>query len=385
MKVLHILTSLNPIAGGVAKAVELSVQALKDVDHHSEVVCFDAADAKFLRIKDYKIHALGPAPNPYSYSPNFKHWSAQNLTNYEHIIIHGLWQYTSYGTYICWKKYAPKAALWVMPHGMLDPYFQKAKERRLKAIRNWFFWKLIERQVVNKSSGLLFTCKDELLLARTTFKPYHPKAEHVVGLGIPAPPTQAESFGEAFRKAVKSLNNRPYILFLGRIDSKKGVDLLVQAYIDLKKRRDELPDLVIAGPGLDSTYGRELLNLAAGEEQIHFPGMLQGAAKWGALYGAECFILPSHQENFGIAVVEALACELPVLISKQVNIWREIIAQKAGLAEADSLEGITCLLQDWIDLSKAQKIDMKANALKAYQQHFTTDAFGEQLKALFDR
>jgi glycosyltransferase involved in cell wall biosynthesis len=98
-------------------------------------------------------------------------------------------------------------------------------------------------------------------------------------------------------------------------------------------------DLVIAGPGWDSEYGRRIGERINGEASIHAVGMLEGDAKWGALYGCEAFILPSHQENFGIAVVEALGCGRPVLISDKVNIWREISEDGAGLVEEDSVEG----------------------------------------------
>jgi glycosyltransferase involved in cell wall biosynthesis len=110
-------------------------------------------------------------------------------------------------------------------------------------------------------------------------------------------------------------------------------------------------DLVIAGPGWDSEYGRRIKELirehgAWSRElgEIHMVGMLEGGAKWGALYGCEAFILPSHQENFGIAVVEALGCGRPVLISDKVNIWREIVDDGAGLVEEDSVKGTARLL-----------------------------------------
>jgi hypothetical protein len=81
---------------------------------------------------------------------------------------------------------------------------------------------------------------------------------------------------------------------------------------------------------------------------VHAVDMLSGAAKWGALYGCEAFVLPSHQENFGIAVVEALACGKPVLISDQVNIWREIVEDGAGLVEGDTEEGVEKLLRNFL-------------------------------------
>jgi glycosyltransferase involved in cell wall biosynthesis len=107
-------------------------------------------------------------------------------------------------------------------------------------------------------------------------------------------------------------------------------------------------DLVIAGPGWDSEFGRRVKERIGGDARIHAVGMLEGDAKWGAIYGCEAFILPSHQENFGIAVVEALACNKPVLISNKVNIWREISDGVAGLVEEDSVEGTRLLLERFV-------------------------------------
>ena len=186
--------------------------------------------------------------------------------------------------------------LYLMPHGMLDPYFQRAKSRRLKAIRNWIFWKLIEGKVINGADGVLFTCKDELLLARETFDPYHPKAEINVGYGIQLPPLFEQDFRKSFLEKCPELENKPYWLFLSRIHPKKGTDLLLKSYLKLKMKYIDIPALVIAGPGLDTPYGKELQHLAK-DSLIYFPGMLEGSTKWGAFYGCEAFILPSHQEN----------------------------------------------------------------------------------------
>src|SRR5262249_60464072 len=84
--------------------------------------------------------------------------------------------------------------------------------------------------------------------------------------------------------------------------------------------------LLMAGP--DQTgWVRQLKTRAEAldvADRITWPGMLQGDAKWGAFYCSEAFMLPSHQENFGISVAEAIGCGLPVLISDKVNIWREV-------------------------------------------------------------
>ena len=73
--------------------------------------------------------------------------------------------------------------------------------------------------------------------------------------------------------------------------------------------------------------------------RVHWTGMLEGDLKWGAFHAADAFVLPSHQENFGVAVAEALACGLPVLISDKVNIWPDIAQDEAGIVNPDTAEG----------------------------------------------
>jgi glycosyltransferase involved in cell wall biosynthesis len=98
--------------------------------------------------------------------------------------------------------------------------------------------------------------------------------------------------------------------------------------------------------------------------------MLAGDAKWSAIQAAEVFVLPSHQENFGIAVVEALALGVPVLISEKVNIWREIEADGAGLVEPDTPDGTAKLLRRWLAIDDAHRAGMKPKATACYQAHF---------------
>src|SRR5690606_24801365 len=104
--------------------------------------------------------------------------------------------------------------VFLMPHGMLDPYFQKSKERRFKAIRNLVFWNMFEKKVVNGVNGVLFTCEQEMLLAREAFTGYRPANEINIGYGVPSPPSRNSiDFSLFFDKAPK-VNNKRYILFL---------------------------------------------------------------------------------------------------------------------------------------------------------------------------
>jgi glycosyltransferase involved in cell wall biosynthesis len=108
--------------------------------------------------------------------------------------------------------------------------------------------------------------------------------------------------------------------------------------------------------------------------------MLTGDIKWGAYQVADCFILPSHQENFGIVVAEALSTGTPVLITNKVNIWREIDAAKAGIVDNDDVEGITKLLNHWFKLTAEEKRDMANKAKICYQNNFSIESAVTELE-----
>ncbi|GAB3930946.1 glycosyltransferase [Larkinella terrae] len=383
MRLLHVISELDPKIGGTSQAVRTIIEGLSQLDVINEVVSLDDPNAPFLGDITFVIHATGPGKTPWKIAPKFIPWLAENLHTYDVVIVHGLWHYHTYAIYKVWSYLkVNKPALYLMPHGMLDPWFQRAAGRKLKAIRNWLFWKFTEQNIINRGDGLLFTCETEKIVSRESFSPYAPKAEKVVGLGVESPPNFAVRMEEEFRRKCNGLTGE-FLLFLGRINIKKGVDLLIKAYLDLKTKGVQLPRLVIAGPGLDSPFGQSVLKLASIDKDIVFPGMLSGDAKWGAFYKCDAFILPSHQENFGIAVVEALACSKPVLISDQVNIWREINTEKAGIVENDTESGVNKMLKQWMNMSAEQKKQMGLNANTAFHTHFTISrASGKMINAI---
>lgn len=382
MTILHVIGSMNPLTGGPCQGIRYSIPELEKVGVYREIVSLDSPDASFILKDQFAIHALGPARNPWCYSPKLFPWLLENLPFFDVVIVNGLWLYSSYAVWKAIRRLkkekkhqVPK--VYVMPHGMLDPYFQQAPERTWKAIRNVFYWKLIEHNVIRDADGILFTSDTELQLARQPFWPYAPKREVNVGYGIPAPPTVDATMRHAFIQTCTELGNRPYFLFLSRIHYKKGLDLLIKAYANLQQTESGLPALVIAGPGIESDYGQRLYQVVqhtpALREAVYFPGMLTGAAKWGALYGCEAFVLPSHQENFGIAVVEALACGKPVLISNQVNIWQEINTMQCGFVGDDTFDAIRASLVQWLNLKPTEKKAMGERALSTFENHFTIE------------
>lgn len=382
MKILSVISSMDPVRGGLSQSIRNLVPALSALGASSEVLSFDAPDAGFLGQDDFLIHAIGPGRGPYAYCAALRPWLEENIARFDAVIAQGLWLHNNAGTWRTVQRLRrahPDAGprFYVMPHGMLDPYFQNAPERRWKALRNVLAWKLFEGSAVNGADGVLFTCAQEMILARQPFSPYRPQRELDVGLGIQAPPPLTAAMAPAFAARCPELGEKPYLLFLGRVHEKKGTDLLLRAYLDLRRERPDMPALVIAGPGLESEHGRGLLALADGHPDVYFPGMLRGDEKWGALYGCDAFVLPSHQENFGIAVVEAMACGKPVMISPQVNIWRE--CAPGGLVDEDNAPGVSRLLTRWLALSPVERSALGVAAFAAYRRHFSAGEAAQRL------
>ena len=142
----------------------------------------------------------------------------------------------------------------------------------------------------------------------------------------------------------------------------------------------------MAGPD-EQGWGDELRASVAEaglNERVHWPGMLKGAGKWGAFYACEVFILPSHQENFGIAVAEALGCGRAVLLADKVNIAPEIAADGAGLMEADDQAGTDALVSGWIRLPKEARARIETQALVTFHARYDMEQTARTIIRLFE-
>lgn len=369
MRLLHLIATVDPASGGPIEGLVRQNEVTRDAVVR-EVASLDAPDAAFLSAFPMPVHALGTGRggrfSRYGYTPRFVPWLRENAHKYDAVVVHGLWNYVAMGA----SRVLPggRTPYFVFTHGMMDPWF-----RQTYPLKHWLkqmFWWIGEGRVAAGSKRVFFTCEEERRQARGVFLG-HRYPEEVVGYGAVNPPAATAAQAKAFQDATPGLQGRPYALFLSRIHRKKGCDLLVEAFARIAKERPDL-DLVMAGP--DATDWRpELEALAAGlgvADRINWPGPLFGDAKWGAMRGAEVFILPSHQENFGIAVAEALACGAAVLISDKVNIWREVEEGGAGLVAPDNLEGTESLLRRWCALSPEEKDGMRRSARALFEHSF---------------
>jgi glycosyltransferase involved in cell wall biosynthesis len=219
-------------------------------------------------------------------------------------------------------------------------------------------------------------------LARESFWLYQAR-EQVIAYGTAAPAGDPALQRHQFLDRFPVLAGKRVLLFLGRIHPKKGVDLLIEAFAVVASADPSL-QLVIAGPdqvGWQEALERQAEALGIGD-RISWPGMLRGDLKWGAFHAAELFCLPSHQENFGIAVAEALACGLPVAIGEPVNISGEVAEAKAGLVHADTSEGTREALQQWLALDDAERRAMGERGLALSAQRFEIGAAARDMRYL---
>lgn len=384
MRILHLTATLDPRAGGPAEGVRQSALALAALGHRVETASLDAPDAPFLAAfrADFPlpVAALGPGQGKYGRTPHLVPWLREHGPRFDAVIVNGLWQYHSYSAWQALRGLGVR--YYVFPHGMLDPWFKRTYP--LKHLKKWLYWPWAEYRVLRDAQAVLFTTEEERVLARRSFWLYRAR-EQVVSYGTGKPPADMARHLEAFRAAYPELVGKRILLFLGRIHPKKGCDLLVQSFAAIAR---DVPEahLVFAGPGEDQVMA-ELRAVAAREgvdERVTWTGMLEGDLKWGAFRASDAFALPSHQENFGIAVVEALACGLPVLISDKVNIWREVAADGAGFVAPDTVEGATRNLRRWFALDEAERAKMRARAEATFRTRFTVDAHTQQLLAVLE-
>ena len=383
MKILRSIHSVNPALGGPIESVKQSSALLARRGHDVGIISLDAPADPWVRECPVPVHALGPGRGSYGYAPRFSRWIKERHAQYDAVIVQGLWQYSSFGVWQALRK--TPTPYFVFPHGMLDPWFKRAYP--LKHLKKLLYWPWAEYRVLRDAAAVLFTSDEERRVARESFSLYRCN-EVVVNYGTAAPEVDFAGAREDFFTSFPHLRGQRFLLFLGRLHEKKGCDLLLEAFAAMRNsaRADQSLHLVIAGPCADEEYQEYLRRMTPNKATVTFTGMLAGNRKWGAFNAADAFILPSHQENFGIAVVEALACGTPVLISNKVNIWREIAADEAGYVENDDLAGTARLIDRWLGTAPDVRAAMNENAKQCFTRHFEIDrATDSLLKVLADR
>ena len=428
MRILRIIRSVNPVGGGPIEAVRQSSRLHVEAGHRVEVVCLDDPASAWLKDFPLPCHALGPVQGKFGYSPLLVSWLEAHMRDYDCAIIEGLWQYHSWGAWRALRK--SKVPYLVFTHGMLDPWFKRTYP--LKHLKKWLYWPWADYRVLRDAAAVLFTCEEERRLASQSFWLYRAR-EVVVEFGTMGAPDPAKDYASGFLEKRPELKDCRRFVFLGRVHPKKSPDIIIRTIAQLKAKgywveqgaksaergaescelrakslepgaqsselianSSELRDhsaerkqgmkLIMAGPA-DGAYAEELQALAKRlgvADSIVWTGMILGEEKWGALQCGEAFVLPSHQENFGIAVAESLSVGVPVLISKAVNIWADIVADGAGTADDDTLAGFERQMIAWLRLSSDEVSVMRRKARQCFEARYTAKRAAESLLSVME-
>lgn len=369
LRIAHAIHSVDPNHGGTVEAVRILTKPAAGTE--SVVLCSDAPRSDWTEGWQARVVQTGPSTRRFGFNSNWRRVLPVELSEVQAAVIHGMWQYHAMACADACRRL--RVPYFVFPHGMLDPWALQ-QSRWLKRVA----WLAFNRRVIKHATGLCFTTDDERALALPITGALQ-KTNLIVPLGVEEPPDQPLALRLEFVRQHPELAGKTIVLFLGRLHPKKGCDMLIDAFAAWRKTQGVgTMHLRLAGPCDDTAFLANLkqrchdLGLQIGGD-VSFPGMVTGRAKWTELAAAGAMILPSHQENFGLVVGEALACGCPVLLSDKVNTWKNVAARDAGLVEGDTVSGTTSLLQRFGQLSAADLKEMSHRARRLYQDEFSAD------------
>ena len=329
----------------------------------------------------------------FKYSRPLKMWLDENVRRFDVVHIHAVFNHSSIAAArVCRRHLVPYV---VRPLGTLDPWSLKQK-----SVRKSLFWNLAAKRMLTDAGTIHYTAQAEFDRVKDSLGLTHGS---VVPLGIgscdsflgpqassPAPgqrnPDQQHGSalrGQARTPAVPG-RSRPYVLFLSRLHPKKGLDVLIKAFVAVHKNREFSEwRLVIAGDG-DATYVNSLKQLVSSnsaDEIVSFIGWVSGDEKRDVIRNASLLVLPSSQENFGLCVLEALAEGVPVIVSSDVNMANDIADARAGWISAIDVVS----LQKTISEAMADEEQRLSRGLagKVFSKNFSWESIAGELEKMY--
>lgn len=344
MRVLHAISGINRENGGPPIVLHglAAAQVRAGLDVH--VIATWTTDpvpgvVAELEAKGIKVTHIGPARNPMSRHPETARVLDELVRKVDVVHVHAVWEQIQHlACQAAWRRGVPYV---FTPHGMLDPwnmsngYWKK---------RLYLLWRM--RRNLNCAAAIHFaTDMERDAVARLRLRP--PTIVEPFGLDaadfadLPPP-------GE-FRARYPQVGDRKMVVFLGRLDYGKGLELLIPAFA--KIARDDAV-LVIVGPDSHSGYRQTVEGMIAEHKlagRVVLTGMLTGQEKLAALVDAHVMAQPSFHENFGLAVVEGLACGTPVIVSDQVYLWPRIKEAGVGGVMHLTVDDVAATLKAWLD------------------------------------
>lgn len=384
MRILQIVPSISLVYGGPSQMVLGLSKALANAgidvtilttDSNGDVgqVPLDVPLGVPIQQDHYQIYYFRCAPfRRYKFSSDLLQWLAKNARNYDLAHIHALFSPVS-------SLAAPVARSSQLPYilrplGTLDPA-DLQKKRQLKRL----YAALLERPNLAGAAAVHFTSDRE---AKISERFGAVTRDLVIPLGVSLPQNSS-----SIREKFGIPNDRPLLLFLSRIEPKKGLDLLLPALETLIQEEHDF-HFVLAGSNPQApSYETQIhtqIERSALKARSSIVGFISGSEKTALLEAADLFVLPSYYENFGIAVAEAMSVGTPVVISDQVHICQEIQQAEAGWISACTIESLTNALR--LALSNFSERDRRGkNARRYAQTYYTWDAIAQQTIEAYKR
>ncbi|HET6267328.1 MAG TPA: glycosyltransferase [Acidobacteriota bacterium] len=324
MKVLQVIPSLAARDGGPTQAVLSLSRALsaKNVECliastdangqnrlpvvHETTLQYDSVPAIFFR-RDWT--------QSFKYSRDLSRWLQSHVRDFDVVHIHAIFSHSSLAAAQACRRH--KVPYILRPIGSLAPWSMSHHRLRKRIL-----WNLGVSSMIAGASAVHYTSEEE---CKRSEESLGIKKGVVIPLGVETAGFENNSQNGSFSKW------KPYVLILSRIHPKKGIELILESFITLKREAEFREwKLVLAGDG-DADYLAKLKGQARAQNgDVVFAGWLDDDQKIDALQNAALFALTSRHENFGLAVMESLACGTPVLISKDVNTASDIEKANAG-------------------------------------------------------
>jgi glycosyltransferase involved in cell wall biosynthesis len=388
LNILYISPSYYPAFkyGGPTQAIFLLTKALVKKNTNVDVFTTNAGiekknirtntwyDYEGVRVKYFRYIGY----EHYNFSVTYLNELRKTVKNYDLVHITALWNFPVLVASFLSSKY--NLPYLITLNGVLTKEAFNIKSTRIKKI----YFNLFSKKNIFHSSALHFTSKyeEEKFLEFTNITK---KSSFIIpnGLDLSAITFNEEIFFEQF----PLLKDKKYILFLGRLNKIKGIDVLISAF---KKLSQEFTDLflVICGPDNDN-YRLEIDNFLDHTviNKIMFTGSITEKDKWTALKSAELFVLPSYSENFGLAAIEAMACGTPVIVSNKVGIYKEVQEAEAGLVVETTPESIYTGIKKILasnELKKKLSENGKKLVFEKYDINKVADQMIEEYKRIIE-
>jgi glycosyltransferase involved in cell wall biosynthesis len=384
MKVLHIIPSVAPIRGGPSKAVLEMVKALRDKGIETEIATTndngpDLLDVPLKQRTEYKqvpiyfFPRFSPHIHPvreFAFSNELTAWLWQKIRSYDLLHIHAIFSYPSTVAMAIARQ--QKVPYIVRPLGQLCEW-----SLQQSALKKQIYLNVIEKANINGASILHLTSKQEQQeLSRLNLS----TPSFILPHGISIPPTIPNA-RVRLREHLKLPSDEPIILFLSRLHPKKGLDYLIPALGKLTHHRFTF---VIAGTG-SSEYEAEVKSLVASqgiENCTYIAGFVEGESKNLLMQGADLFALTSHSENFGVAVLEALAAGLPVLVTDGVALADLVKEKNLGYVTELDVKEIASVLQQALEHPQEIK-EIGKRARQLISESYTWNQVASNLSSIY--